>query len=267
VLLVNTSAQCRLTAPANREFQFGCFSLSVEHLFPLFSTNEFCWLQSLCNTLLPGKWYPAATPLASACHRLVDEIPPSFDLEHRAQLLKVAAHLLSAEFEQAGPRPACIRANPHLANVLEKISANELIRVPVQELASRSCCSRRHFTRLFRQHYGRSVKAIKMDLRLAKAVCLLSDPNAKVTNVAEQCGFNHLGLFHQCFKRRFGSSPGQWRNLQASAQSVSNNFPTASSSCALRRHGLCPWNANHNKPHPANGTRSIDIKTVPKPAP
>jgi hypothetical protein len=31
--------------------------------------------------------------------------------------------------------------------------------------------------------------------------------------VAEKCGFNHLGLFNTCFKKRFGTSPGQWRNL------------------------------------------------------
>ncbi len=31
---------------------------------------------------------------------------------------------------------------------------------------------------------------------------------SKVINVATQCGFNHLGLFNTCFKRRFGISPG-----------------------------------------------------------
>jgi AraC-like DNA-binding protein len=39
----------------------------------------------------------------------------------------------------------------------------------------------------------------------------LKHPNVKITNVAEQCGFNRLGQFNARFKRRFGVSPGQWR--------------------------------------------------------
>jgi hypothetical protein len=66
--------------------------------------------------------------------------------------------------------------------------------------------------RLFHQYFGFSLAALRMEMRLLKAMALLRDPDAKVINVAEKCGFNHLGLFNTCFKRRFGVTPGQWRN-------------------------------------------------------
>jgi len=73
----------------------------------------------------------------------------------------------------------------------------------------------RHLNRLFHQYFGFSVGALRMEMRLLKAVSLLRDVNAKVINVAAQCGFNHLGLFNTCFKRRFGVTPGCWRKQAA----------------------------------------------------
>jgi AraC-like DNA-binding protein len=92
----------------------------------------------------------------------------------------------------------------------------------VGDLAGKFSCSRRHLNRLFHLHFGFSVAALRMEMRLLKAVSLLRNPSLKVISVAQQCGFNHLGLFNTCFKRRFGSSPGQWRKtgLQSSGQSL-----------------------------------------------
>jgi hypothetical protein len=43
--------------------------------------------------------------------------------------------------------------------------------------------------------------------------------------VAEQCGFNHLGLFNTCFKRRFGTSPSQWRKSSTQSGAASTTKP------------------------------------------
>jgi AraC-like DNA-binding protein len=248
VLVMSTSAQHSLAAPANRELEFGYFCLCPEDLFPLFTAHELGLLHSIFNSLVPRKWYPAVSQLATECHRLLKEISPHFDVEHRAQLLKVAAHLLSAEFKiVCGAKPE-LGANRHIAKVLGKISVNELIRVSVEELARRFSCSRRHLNRLFRKYYGHSVNSLKMEIRLIKAVSLLRQPDAKIINVAEQCGFNHLGLFNQYFKRRFGTSPGHWRNLRLSGDKVTNGFPSGDVTCALRLNGLCPWNDNDRIP-------------------
>jgi AraC-like DNA-binding protein len=59
------------------------------------------------------------------------------------------------------------------------------------------------------------VVALRTEMRLLKAVSLLRNPATKIIYVARESGFNHLGLFHHCFKKRFGSSPGQWRKANA----------------------------------------------------
>ena len=77
-------------------------------------------------------------------------------------------------------------------------------------------------------------------MRLLKAVALLRNPDTKVINVAEDCGFNHLGLFNTCFKRRFGTSPGQWRKQAVLSGDHSAEVGGAAAGCPLRVNGLCP---------------------------
>jgi AraC-like DNA-binding protein/ligand-binding sensor protein len=48
-------------------------------------------------------------------------------------------------------------------------------------------------------------------LRIEKAIELLADPNARITEVASACGFDYLSHFDRTFKRFTGQSPKQYR--------------------------------------------------------
>ena len=128
-----------------------------------------------------------------------------------------------------------------MIQVFEKLSSAELLKLSVDELAAKFSCSRRHLNRLFHQHFGLSITALRMEIRLLKAVSLLRNPREKVINVAEQCGFNHLGLFNTCFKRRYGTSPGQWRKLSLGGESALARKAEGKPACPLHANGLCPW--------------------------
>jgi AraC-like DNA-binding protein len=212
IVVVNNHSGGKVTAENKGEIHFSHFSLSFENLLPLFGTSEISRLHVLTENLKAGKNFPARLPLATECQKLLTAVPAEFDLNHRGQLLRIAASILANEFKaiQAQHAPTA-SPDEHVARVFEKLSATELINLSVSELAARFNCSRRHLNRLFHQHFGVSVATLRMEMRLLKAVSLLRDAGAKIINVAEQCGFNHLGLFNTCFKRRFGVSPGQWR--------------------------------------------------------
>jgi len=144
-------------------------------------------------------------------------------------VLRVAAVVLTAEFDSARmDRLGGARGENHIVQIFESLSATDILTMSIDELAAKFCCSRRHLNRLFHLHFGSSVAALRMEMRLIKAISLLRDPDAKVINVAEHCGFNHLGLFNTCFRRRFGTSPGQWRKSGAQAFPFSKPVATAS---------------------------------------
>jgi AraC-like DNA-binding protein len=258
VLVASQSSAGHLSVHDKTELAFWCFSLSLEHLYPLFAAPEISILQAVTEALRPCKIYPASMPLAGECHRLLREVPPQFDLDHRAQLLRVAGAILAPEFKNVRHHRVAgyIRPDEHLIQVFERLSVNEMLGLSVNELAGKFGCSRRHLNRLFHQHFGLSIAGLRMEMRLLKAVSLLRDPHAKIINVAEQCGFNHLGLFNTCFKRRFGTSPGQWRKAAASLDDRAKSLDQEGSVCPLRIIGLCPWNGGSESTPASHGKRS-----------
>ena len=216
VLIFGEGSQGKLRASRSGEVVFWFFSLRLEHLYPLFAGREISHLQKVVTSLAHSKLLPATAPLAAQSHRLIEEVPPQFDLDHRAQLLRVAAAILAEEFKMAHhQRLGSDRADERVAQIFETLSADELVNLSVSELAEKFGCGRRHLNRLFHQNFGLSVASLKMEMRLVRAAACLRNEHAKVISVAEQCGFHHLGLFNTCFKRRFGTSPGQWRKLGA----------------------------------------------------
>jgi AraC-like DNA-binding protein len=243
-VIMSGRSGAKMVPVAKNDQEFQWFSVSLDNLFPLFSTGEICLIQNVPTGLRVPKVYAAADPLAVQCHRLVSELSPKCDLNHRSQLLRVAALLITSEIKsKQRQQHASESAEDHMMRVFEQLPSNQLLNLSVEDLSQKFGCSRRHLNRLFHQRFGFSVAALRMEMRLLKASFLLRDPDVKVINVAEQCSFNHLGLFNTCFKRRFGLTPGAWRNLQTSKDAADKPNP-AGDTCPLRLNGLCPWNGN-----------------------
>lgn len=246
VLLLNGRVPFKLSPGEGGELLFWTFSIDFEHLFPLFTHTEIPFVHEVADNLGSVRHYPASAALAAECHRLISEAPPHFDLDHRGQLLRLAAAILSKEFNTVARQrnSSYVGAEEHMAQVFEKLTANEVLNLSVEDLAQRFGCSRRHLNRLFHQHFGFSMAALKMEMRLVKAASLLRDPTLKIINVADQCGFNHLGLFNTCFNKRFGTSPGRWRKLITDGQNKQEppgRFKASAQNCEMLAKGLCPW--------------------------
>ena len=230
----------KLHADEKSECVFASFSVRFEHLFPIFSSNEISLLPGVMAPFKRAKVYPPNTPLGAECQRLLEAAQSLQKLDQRSRLLCVVAAILSGEFKDAHIRQSGVDwAEDRMVQVFEKLSSEELLRLSVEELAAKFNCSRRHLNRLFHQRFGLSIISLKMELRLLKAVSLLMDPQAKIIHVAEQSGFNHLGLFNICFKRRYGSSPGQWRKEMLATGKPQLARPGQKQTCLM---GIrCPW--------------------------
>ena len=72
-------------------------------------------------------------------------------------------------------------------------------------------CTTRHLNRIFNEVVGMSFREKHTELRLARACDLLATTQAKVVDVALESGYQSLSLFNSMFTRRFGVSPGKWR--------------------------------------------------------
>ena len=70
-----------------------------------------------------------------------------------------------------------------------------------------------YLRKLFKKEMGRSTLEYLTDLRMNRARELLLDGTRKlpIAEVAEGCGFSDALYFSRVFKKRFGSSPTQFR--------------------------------------------------------
>jgi AraC-like DNA-binding protein len=134
----------------------------------------------------------------------------------RATMLVVAVQALRDLLTQIPSVPGGTQsAGEKFTEMVARVPESEILRRSVTELAHECGCSERHFRRLFAKRFGVSLLRRQIEWRIEKARRLLMETDAKVIDIAQQCGFQSLGQFNQTFKRHTRFSPGAWRTAFA----------------------------------------------------
>lgn len=130
----------------------------------------------------------------------------------RLQLLQIFIAAFGDELSQ-GPLESqpIADAKQRLSEFLKTTQTSELINLSFSELVDVSRCTPRHLSRIFREVVGMSFRDKQAELRLTLACDLLASTELKIVDVALESGFQSLSLFNLMFGRRFGMSPGRWR--------------------------------------------------------
>lgn len=223
LVVVANSSITNIAGDSAEGLQAGWFSVRLEHLYPLFGSAEIVLLHRLARDFQSPRRYSISQFLSKECQRSLAATPSTGSIVHRTQLLGVVAAVLMPEFDRIRDQaPPLVPMDGGFSRCLEGLSIDDLQNLGVDQLAAKFCCGRRHLNRLFQKHLGISVAGLRKEARLLKAFCLLRDPEAKVMSVAEDCGFNHLGLFNASFRKRFGASPGQVRKQMVRTEALAD---------------------------------------------
>ncbi|MFF2093282.1 helix-turn-helix domain-containing protein [Paenibacillus sp. NPDC058174] len=81
----------------------------------------------------------------------------------------------------------------------------------LKELAETAHLSPSRFSALFVQTVGTSPMDYLIQLRLSHAVALLETTDAKIIEIAAECGFRNLSNFNRLFKQHIGKLPSELR--------------------------------------------------------
>lgn len=154
---------------------------------------------------------PAAHLLARQFAQICEQAESSQGLFQRCQLLHLFATALQARLVQTPCGLGGGQCDKRFKELVASLTEQELMRFTPKELALHCGCSVRHFTRLFHDQFGCSVREKLTELRLRKARELLLLGQSTVAGVAMATGFRHVGLFNVVFKRHFGLTPRHWR--------------------------------------------------------
>lgn len=83
--------------------------------------------------------------------------------------------------------------------------------IGVEDLAGIAGYSRFHFSRIFKDWYGKGPAGFLHDMRIKRAVRLLQTEHSTVKEIACRCGFDDTSYFCKVFKKELGSSPEAFR--------------------------------------------------------
>jgi transcriptional regulator GlxA family with amidase domain len=81
----------------------------------------------------------------------------------------------------------------------------------IENLADRTHLCARHFSRRFKQSFGTTPATFIEELRLGEARQRLATQGKTIEELANSVGFRSADAFRRAFERRFGISPGRYR--------------------------------------------------------
>lgn len=106
------------------------------------------------------------------------------------------------------PSPALLR---RLLRARDRMDAAFHEEWPVKRLARVSRVSEAHFARAFKQAFGLPPHRYLLTRRIERAMTLLRETDAPITEIAFRTGWASLGTFGRTFKDITGESPGDVR--------------------------------------------------------
>jgi len=192
------------------------FRFAPDLLFGIFTLAERHFFQT--EAALPGRlvqFLPSTHPITQ---RFAELGSPGAhqDLGERLEVLGLAVEFFNEGRAPYHLPPARgLSAQHRFHQIISQMPDLEILQHTPEDLARLCGCSPRHFNRLFREYFGESPRGRQTELLLLKARQLLWDTEAKVVQIALDCGYRSLGLFHSLFKRRFGLTPSELRSEAA----------------------------------------------------
>jgi AraC-like DNA-binding protein len=159
--------------------------------------------------------FPAAHPVSERFKNLCTN-PKLSPFSTRLQLLEIFTEAIGGELKGGGedrtPTPVSTTdARARMAELLKQMPAAALLDLTLNELVTQVQCTPRHVSRVFNEVVGMSFRRKQSEVRLLRARELLATTESKVLEVAMESGFQSVSLFNLMFKRRFGLTPGRWR--------------------------------------------------------
>jgi len=104
-----------------------------------------------------------------------------------------------------------IKSSEYVVKALEYINANYHKNLSLDEVAGKVYLSSFYFSKIFKEHTGKSFTDYLIELRLRKAAELLSTTTKTVRTICELTGFNSQQYFALQFKKYFGLTPTRYR--------------------------------------------------------
>lgn len=214
VLVLSGSSGGSVRASSLGPLQLQVFPIDPARLTGLLSLFELQFIESAATRPeFSQRLFASTHPFAAKMSEAIPGLNQNGMLS-RMRLVELFLEIFAAALpEFPAKATAAPEARDRLRIFLRQTSTSELIHMSFVELAQVARCTPRHLNRVFREEVKMSFRDKRTELRLDRACELLAQTQSKVVDIALESGYESLSLFNLMFTRRFGVSPGRWREL------------------------------------------------------
>ena len=160
--------------------------------------------------------HPVYTPVSCAdkIEELAVDILENYTRQYYCvgTLYKICDYMIenSSRKEEREINPSLL----YVKNVISYIQLKYSEPVKIDKIAYSLGLNRSYLTRLFKDATGYSLQEYLLTYRMKMAVKLLADNSLSVAQVAANVGYTDTFTFSKAFKRHFGKSPSDYRNVR-----------------------------------------------------
>lgn len=157
-------------------------------------------------------YYPAVVPLIEQIDRMCSARPEGYQLAVKGFLYLIFFQLITntaVRHMQEGK----IKSLDKVKQVLAYVQKNYEKKITIEEMADLCHYSKSHFMKFFKESMGVGFIQYLNDYRLETASQMLLKTSDSILTIAACTGFENLSYFNRMFKRKYGVTPGKYRNL------------------------------------------------------
>lgn len=158
--------------------------------------------------------FGTAGPRCEHVFRELYENAPYMDLRFLRLKVVELLMLLSRIPQEEGTDLYCSTEQTELAHHLrDHLLSNREGYVSLAQLAEEHGISVSHLQKMFKQVYGVPVYHYIKEYRLEQAAVELVRSAKPITQIAQNAGYDNASKFSEAFRKRYGTTPSQYRTL------------------------------------------------------
>lgn len=139
-----------------------------------------------------------------------------YDFIIKADLLKLLA-IIAREYKisrrTTEEEQTIERYRDNILDAIDYIDENYSQKLMLEDVCKVSAMSQSYFCYIFKSLTGKTFTKYLSDLRINKAMSLLTETNMSVSEICFAVGFNDVAYFCRIFKKDVGTSPGEYRRI------------------------------------------------------
>lgn len=156
-------------------------------------------------------YYSAIASSINEIDQLCDNRPYAYQLAVKSYLFQIF-YVITANCGKSEATQIRKKSLEKVKTILTYISKHYQENITIEDIAAHCFYSKSYFMKFFRETMGVSFISYLNDYRLEIAAKLLTETSDNIVDIALNTGFDNLSYFNRCFKKKYGMTPGKYRN-------------------------------------------------------